>query len=227
VLTLTVFVGSDFASIQDFISAFHDLKTIVTGEGSNANLGSLNVLKRSAINSLLSCCLLIPLFLRVRDLESKLVSQGKSLEKAKIKIHNLKCALIANEGFDLGLSKKSTEQPSGEKSSPNPATTFSEMPTSESTFNRTNENDFGRDPFEKDLFDSRSSMRNSPDSKSNLYSANSGDFETALNHLFTSIEGLSFPSKRNAHAGSGTVDERLEELRNEKEKLRKMLVSQI
>jgi hypothetical protein len=45
--------------MQEFIAAFQEMRTILTGEGSNLNLAPLNVLKRFAFIKFLSIALIV------------------------------------------------------------------------------------------------------------------------------------------------------------------------
>jgi hypothetical protein len=160
-----------------------------------------------------------------------LYKQEKSFEKYKLKIHNLKAAMMTLSAFadndtkgilDPQENRKTDNADFGTTAAVNPESNKS-PPSSMEEFTDNERKTHLDEESKQNISPSRSPFRETK-------SPNDLDFDAALSQLFNSIDEIQVPvgkgAKGNKPVSLQEVDIRLEELHNEKERLRKMLLSQ-
>lgn len=170
----------------------------------------------------------------MKELENKVLSQAKTLEKARVKIHNLKCALMTLEGVDMEPSKRISSTKKVVKSEAGEVDSMPIPPYKHQSDEIPEENQTAMkfEDFSKDFPSTEKDEIKSPSFHVPPAPSNAVDFEAALTQLFSSIDEIQVPLTKNGKnnvnrpISLSDVDRRLEEISNEKERLRRLLLSQ-
>lgn len=161
-------------------------------------------------------------------MESRLISHDRAIEKYKTKVRNLNAALITLELHQAVPVERTVnlDQTDAVNAATSHAVDHVEPSRDEDLENTTDSNH----TFQEALPNFRNNAKESAETPASTVV----DFDSALNQLLTSIDEIQYPIKKSnsptktpSPVSLSDVDTRLQELQSEKERLRKMLLSQI